>query len=150
MNATLPPPVPNRDALHLKVIEIFHYVLAGLAVAGMAFLFVHYTIMSTAFSNPHVWEQMEARQKQPMPFDPVAFFHAFIWFYIFFGAWGMASFFMNVISGFCIRSCRWRMFSLIVAGVNCVNFPFGTALGIFTLIVLLRPTMPAIYGEVQR
>jgi hypothetical protein len=39
------------------------------------------------------------------------------------------------------------MFSLIVAGFNCINFPFGTLLGIFTLILLLRPVMPALYHE---
>lgn len=137
------PRVPSADDLHLKVIGIFHYVMCGLAVVGVAFLFMHYMIMSTAFSDPHLWE----KANPPPPFDPTKFFRIFVWFYLLIGVWGVASFLLNLVSGICISTHRARLFSLVVAGFNCINFPFGTALGIFTLIVLLRPTMPARYGE---
>jgi hypothetical protein len=34
-----------------------------------------------------------------------------------------------------------RLFCLIVAGINCVNMPLGTILGVFTFVVLLRPSV---------
>ncbi len=37
-----------------------------------------------------------------------------------------------------MRKRKHRIFSFVVAGVNCLQFPFGTALGIFTFIVLSR------------
>ena len=37
------------------------------------------------------------------------------------------------------------LFCLIVSGVNCLQVPFGTALGVFTLIVLLRPNVKAMF-----
>jgi hypothetical protein len=150
MNAAAPPPVPSQDAQYLKLIEIFHYVMAGLAVAGMAFLFAHYMIMNSVFTNPQILEQMRKQQEQrgqAMPFDPAQFIHAFVWFYALIGAWGLVSLVANLVSGLSIRARRRRMFSLIVAGFNCINFPFGTLLGIFTLILLLRPVMPALYHE---
>jgi hypothetical protein len=37
------------------------------------------------------------------------------------------------------------MFSIVVAGVNCLQIPFGTALGVFTMMVLLRDTVRQSY-----
>jgi len=37
------------------------------------------------------------------------------------------------------------MFSLIIAGINCVQFPFGTVLGVFTFVVLLRDSVRELY-----
>ena len=150
MNATLPPPVPNNDREHLKLIEIFHYVIAGLNGVGLGFLFLHYMILHTVFTNPQVLEQMrsqQVQQGQQMPFDPAQFFGLFVWIYVFLGALLVVLTVLNVASGLCIRRRSARMFSLVVAGVNCVCFPFGTALGIFTFILLLRSTVAALYGE---
>jgi hypothetical protein len=152
MNAA-PPPVPSQDAQHLKLIGIFHYVMVGLAVAGMAFLFVHYMVMSAVFTNPQILEQMRKQQEQQhqaMLFDPAQFIHAFVWFYLLIGAWGLVSLVVNLVSGLSIQARKHRTFSLVVAGFNCINFPFGTFLGVFTLIVLMRPTMPAFYNEVPK
>jgi len=141
MSPNPPSFVSNRDSDQLKLIEVFHYVMVGLALGGMAFIYMHYLIMSTAFSHP--WPQ----QKEQPPFDPVEFFRAFRWFYLFMGVWGLASLVANLASGLCIRARKYRFFSMIIAGFNCINMPFGTGLGICTLIVLLRPTMPEIYRE---
>jgi hypothetical protein len=42
---------------------------------------------------------------------------------------------------------RHRTFSLIVGGLNCLLVPFGTVLGVFTLIVLSRPSVVALYQD---
>ena len=143
MNQIPPPFISSRDQEQLKLLEIFHYVMLGLAVGGMAFLFIHYTIMSTAFSNPHMFDNA----KQPPPFDPVQFIHAFVWFYLFIGAWGVLSFFANLVAAICLHHRKKRMLSLVVAGFNCINMPFGTALGVCTIIVLVRPSVIALYQE---
>jgi hypothetical protein len=36
---------------------------------------------------------------------------------------------------------KFRMFSLVVAGLDCVQIPFGTVLGVFTLVILLRDSV---------
>jgi hypothetical protein len=137
-----PPPFQSsRDTEQLKLLEIFHYVMVGLAFGGMAFIYLHYTIMSVAFAHP--WPQ----QTEQPPFDPAVFFRAFRWFYVFMGAWGLASLVANLASGLCVHQRKARFFSMVVAGFNCINMPFGTGLGVCTLIVLLRPTMPALYHE---
>lgn len=143
MNENPPTFQSSRDREQLKLLEIFHYVLMGLSVIYCGFLFMHYMIMSTVFSNPHMFDN--APQKPP--FDPVQFFHIFIWFYIIMGAWGVLSFFANLASALCLHHRKNRMLSLVVAGLNCISIPFGTALGVCAIIVLVRPSVIALYQQ---
>ena len=137
------PPLPRDqrkiDADHLKLLSIFHFVGAGLALVGMLFLLGHYAIFHTFFANPKIW----ANQKQSPP--PAEFFEIFKWFYLIFAVWFMASGVLNVISGLCLRAKKCRTFSLIVACINCLHIPFGTVLGVFTIIVLIRDSVRELY-----
>jgi uncharacterized membrane protein YfcA len=51
------------------------------------------------------------------------------------------------ISGRYLAQRRRRMFSLVMAVVMCLMMPFGTILGIFTLIVLSRNSVQRLYRE---
>jgi hypothetical protein len=48
-------------------------------------------------------------------------------------------------SGTCLRQGKRRTFSQVVACLCCLNMPFGTLLGVFTLVVLGRPSVRAGY-----
>ena len=37
------------------------------------------------------------------------------------------------------------MYCLIVAGIECLFTPFGTVLGVFTIVVLVQPAVKAIF-----
>jgi hypothetical protein len=49
-------------------------------------------------------------------------------------------------SGICIRRRRHRMLSVVLACLACLNVPLGTMLGVFTLVMLTRPSVKALYG----
>jgi hypothetical protein len=138
-----PPLLTDRqkvDAEHLKLLAVFHFIVAGLALLGILFLPLHYKMMRAIMDNPNLWKS----QPGP-PFDPKQFFAAIKWFYLFAGAVCVFSAISNLASGFFIRARRCRIFSLIIAGVDCLQFPFGTALGIFAFIVLLRASVRVAY-----
>jgi hypothetical protein len=138
----LPPLLRDQrkvDADHLRLLSIFHFIGAGLALLGILFLLAHYAIFHAFISNPKMWEN----QKQSPP--PAEFFAIFRWFYLVFAVWLVASGVLNLISGMCIRARKHRTFSLIVAGINCVHIPLGTALGVFTIIVLVRDSVRELY-----
>ena len=138
----LPPLLRDQhktDADHLKLLSIFHFVGAGLALLGILFLFVHYTMFNALVSNPKMWEN----QKQGPP--PAEFFAIFKWFYVVFAVWFVGSGILNLISGLCIRARKHRTFSIIVAGINCIHVPLGTVLGVFTIIVLIRESVQELY-----
>lgn len=53
------------------------------------------------------------------------------------------------LSGFAGRSLSRRrhyVFCLVAAGLACLSFPLGTALGVFTFMVLQRPSVKALFG----
>ena len=141
------PPLPTdphkADDDHLRLLAIFHFVGAGLAVLGLGFLALHYGFMRFFFLNPDMWKN----QKQP-GMDPGQFFAFFQWFYLLFALWFVASGVLNLLSGLYLRRRTHRTFSMVVAGFNCVHMPLGTVLGVFTLIVLLRESVRTAYEPV--
>ena len=56
---------------------------------------------------------------------------------------------LNFISGRSIGRRKGRTFSMVVAGIDFLNLPFGTALGTFTLIELSKEDVKQLYeGQV--
>lgn len=47
------------------------------------------------------------------------------------------------IAGRCLARRKRHLFCLVVAGISCLFMPFGTILGVFTMVVLLRPSVKA-------
>lgn len=144
-----PPPIPSKDAEHLRTLAICHYVVAGLSVFGIGFLLLHYSFMKMFFANPKLWEeQSKAMEKSGavMPFNPAELLQIFQWFYLIAGVWIVVSGVLTFMSGRCLHRRTHRTFSIVIAGLNCLHFPFGTALGIFTLIVLTKDSVFQLYA----
>lgn len=143
---TSPTPLPplmrdqrKTDADHLKLLAVFHWVVAGMSLVGLGFLFLHWLFMHSIFDNPSMWQNA----KGPPP--PPQFFAIFKWFYAFMGVMIAGTGLANAVSGWNIHRRRARMASLILAGINCLCFPFGTVLGVFTFVVLLRDSVIEAY-----
>ncbi len=51
-----------------------------------------------------------------------------------------------VLVGVKIRQRRWWTFCYLTGWGECLMFPFGTILGIFTIIVLGRPSVKKLFG----
>jgi len=72
------------------------------------------------------------------------------WFFIVLGSmfvllgWTCAIF-MMVTAGK-LRRRESRLFCCVMAGIACVSVPLGTVLGVFTLIVLMRPSVQALFA----
>lgn len=133
------------DRQHLELLSIFHFVVAGLALLGIAFLFLHYMILNTVFMNPQMWQQAQQHQHQQPPFNPQDFFKIFVWFYAFFGLILVLGAALNIISGLFLRKRKNRVFSVVIAALDCLQIPFGTVLGVFTIVVLMRPSVIELY-----
>lgn len=135
----LPPPLPRDqrtiDAEHLRLLAIFHFVLAGLSLVGLLFLVAHYLMFQAFFATAGAWS------KQSIPMPPKEVFTIFKWMYVVFGLWGVASAALNLLAGIFIRARTHRVFCLVVAGTNCLHIPLGAALGVFTILVLIRETV---------
>ena len=54
---------------------------------------------------------------------------------------------LTIVAGWMLMKHRGRTFCLIVAAFNCLQMPFGTILGIFALVVLLKPEVKQFYEQ---
>ncbi len=50
-------------------------------------------------------------------------------------------------AGWQLRRHKGYVFCLVVAGLACMFQPVGIILGVFTIIVLLRPSVKALFGR---
>ncbi|MFK5921256.1 MAG: hypothetical protein QM496_03700 [Verrucomicrobiota bacterium] len=135
----------RKDDEQLKLLAVFHFVLAGLSLLMLGFLALHYFFMSTIFTNPEIWENAQSKGGGPPPEFIKSLFAVMVWFYIFGACFAVAIGMLNIFSGVFLRRKKYRTFSLIVAGVNCLRLPFGTALGVFSLVVLMRESVQLAY-----
>jgi hypothetical protein len=139
--APLPRDQRKIDEDHLNLLSIFHFVGAGLALLGILFLIAHFMFMHFIFMSPDLWK---AQRGGP---PPAAFFGIFIIFYIIGGTFLLVMGILNVMSGLFLRERKNRTFSMVVAGINCLHFPLGILLGVFTIIVLCRESVRRLYEE---
>lgn len=143
-----PAPTSERrtivDSEHLKLLAIFHFIVGGLGCLGGGFVAVHYLIMRTFILNPGAWQHST---KPELP--PENFFRIFIWFYICFGFFFLAIALCNFLSGWFLARRKNRMFSLVIGCLDCLLIPFGTVLGVFTIVVLSRESVRFLYGETR-
>jgi len=49
------------------------------------------------------------------------------------------------LGGLFVSRRRHYVFCLLVAAVCCVFFPIGSALGVFTIVILMRPSVKALF-----
>ena len=130
-----------RDTSRLKLLGVFHFVFAGLALLGIGFLFLHHLLMTRMMA---VMPSPPPVPNGP-PFDPRALLDVFRWFYLAAGVLFLAGSMLNLLSGIFLLGRRHRTFSLVVAGLDCLQIPFGTLLGIFTLATLLSDSVRQAY-----
>jgi len=143
----LPPLLRDQrkaDADQLKLLVVFHYVGAGLAVLAMGFLLLHYAFMHTMLTQ-FAAHPPPVKSGAPPPFQPDQFFAVFKWFYLIGGGFLVVCAGINLVSARCIQLRKHRTFSLLVAGLNCLHVPLGTVLGVFTFVVLLRGSVEEVY-----
>jgi len=147
MNATAASPVRDQSVIdreHLRLLAIFHFVAAGMAFMGLLFLMGHYALFHFFFADPEFLRKAGGVQNGPPPAFIMAMFRGI---YVALGSWFAVSGVANVLSGVFMRRLQHRVFSLVVAGFNCIHMPLGTILGVFTFIVLSRESVARSYAE---
>lgn len=133
----------TQDEDHLRLLSIFHYVLGG--VAG---LFAFFPIIHLVFGLIFVFspEKFEGGNGAP----PVVLG----WLFVIVAAgimtmgWIFAA--CVVAAGRFLAKRKHHTFCLVMGGVECLFMPLGTVLGVFTLIVLMRESVKALFAPNQQ
>jgi len=128
----------NQDEEHLRLLSIFHYVCAGMVAFFACFPIIHLIMGLVMIFRP---ESFGPSQNQPPAFFGF-FFVIFAVVFILFG-WVFAG--CLAYAGRCLAQRKHYVFCLVIAGIACMFMPFGTVLGVFSLIVLVRPSVKQLF-----
>jgi hypothetical protein len=123
----------DRDAEHLKVLSICWYVVAGLNVLFGCFPLI-YVVMGVAIMTTGAG----SRPGEPPAAVMGAVFAAIggaISILIWTGA------LLAFLTARALRNRNRLVLCYITAGLACLNVPIGTVLGVFTFLILARPTV---------
>jgi hypothetical protein len=131
----------NRDQEHLQLLSIFHYVVAGLA-ALFSFFPLFYTIIGTIFIFAARHETAKAGEDLPPEF--LGWIFAVIGSGLF--LFGLAIAICILIAGRSLALRKRYSFAMVTACIECIFVPFGTILGVFTIVVLSRESVKGLFA----
>ncbi|HEU0264174.1 MAG TPA: hypothetical protein VFR01_00445, partial [Geobacterales bacterium] len=120
-----------------RLLSLFHYIVAGV------------TALFACFPGLYVFLGIMMLLAPPSSGDGEMVAAVMGWIFICIGAifmiagWALAT--CMALSGRFLAQRKKRTFSLVVAAISCLFVPFGTILGVFTIIVIMRPSVQELY-----
>lgn len=127
----------NQDEEHLRLLSIFHYV-----VGGLAGLFACFPIMHLIMGIVMLAGGFQDASSQGPP-KVIGLIFVMMALFMISGGWALAI--CLIISGRQLAKRRLYKFCFVIACVSCAFIPFGTILGVFTIIVLMRPSVKELF-----
>lgn len=154
---------------HLRLLSIFHYVIGGFLALGSLFPMLYVAMGAVVFflepaQPPEIVESTAPVEEVGAPLvedsEPVANAAGNTasqqeqemvgGIFMVIGAigvlviWTLAIF--AIIAGRRLASHRSHTFCLVVAAAECLFMPLGTVLGVFTILVLVKPEARELFG----
>jgi hypothetical protein len=133
----------NQDPERLQLLAIFHYVVAGLA-ALLSFFPLLYSLVGGFLL--YAAQRPGPNNQEPPP--------AFLgWIFIAVGAVffiaGLTMAICILIAGRCLSRRESYSLALVMACIECLFVPFGTILGVFTIVALSGESVKALFSGTQ-
>ena len=128
---------------HLQTLSILHYVY-GAFVCMSGFVALVFIFLGLFLSSDWL---MENNDGEAVPRWIGGLFQTFGWvIFVVIEVWGV----LNLLSGYWIARRRNRTGTQVIAAFNCLNIPFGIALGIFTFVLMADDEVKTEYGALPR
>jgi hypothetical protein len=132
----------DRDREHLKMLAIFHYV-----ISAFAFLFGCFFLLYAAFGGfmlrrPDLFTN-GGRGEPPPPIVGGLLMGLGLGAF----AMGLAFAILLLVAGRSLARQTRYAYCFAVACLCCLFTPWGTVLGVFTLVVLSRPGAKQLFGR---
>lgn len=129
----------DKNLENLRILGIFYYVVAAFAAMIALIPMIHLTIGSVllivSLVNPKVMF--------PLTFVGGVFVLVASFLILLGATFGTCLFF----AGRFLRQTRHYYFCLVMGGVACVFFPWGTVLGVFTLVLLSKEEVRSLFTK---
>lgn len=128
----------NEDLKNLDLLALFHYIVGGITALFSCLPFIH-VFMGVAMLSGKFFKESNGA-------EPPALFG---WMFVVMGSifillgWSLAV--CMIIAGRRLKARKSRVFCMVIAGIECIIMPFGTVIGVFTLVVLNKDSVKALF-----
>jgi len=133
-----PSSIQNQDVEHLRLLTIFHYLCAGMAGLLACIPVIHLVLGLVMALAPHAFGP---GRNQPPRFLGLLFVALGLGLIVV----GWTSAVLLASAGRCLSRRTHYTYCFVMACVACLFHPFGAVLGVFTIIVLLRPSVKELF-----
>ena len=123
------------DLEHLRLLSVFHYVVAGLMGLVSLLPSIHLAL-GLLMATGHLAPEDEGSRVIGWLMASCASFFMIL---------GLAFAGLVALAGRSLAQRRRYNLCLVVAAMLCLFVPFGTVLGVFTIIVLVRSSVKALF-----
>lgn len=130
------------DEEHLRLLSLFHYIKGGITVGFSLLGLLYFTFI--------VFIMKISSRVQTGSFDsefPREFFSYLVIIIGVIVALVLVFGILQIMSAYYMRRNRNRIFSFVVAIIECLEIPYGTILGFMTIVVLNRYSVKKKYEE---
>jgi hypothetical protein len=127
----------NQDEEHLKLLSIFHYILAGMAGLLALFPILHLIMGLIVICTANGYTGNGP--------SPSLIGWVFVIFALLFIGLGMTMAVLILITGRFLARRKHYQFCFVMACLECLFMPFGTILGVFTILVLARASVKPLF-----
>ncbi len=130
----------EEDLRHLQLLSIFHFVVGAMAMLCATFPIIHFTVGLGLVTG-----KLGSGGTAPPPPPAIG------WMFVLFSGGAIVigyGFAIGLfVAGWMLRRRKGYVFCLVMAGLACMFQPAGVVLGVFTIIVLIRPSVKALFGR---
>jgi hypothetical protein len=129
----------KEDLEHLRLLAIFHYVMGGMGALFACFPVFHLGLGIAIVTG--IIPPGKGGEQIPL----------FVgWLFIIVAgtimALGWAYALCLLYAGRCLQAHRRHTFCFVMAVISCLSPPMGTVLGVFTILVLNRPSVQELFA----
>jgi hypothetical protein len=130
----------NDDVQHLRLLVIGYYITAAITALFACFPLIYFAIglLFLLYLPP-------LPDGERFPSEMFGLIFALIGGASVLVGWAFAA--CILAAGRSIAARKRHAFCMVVAAVSCAFFPLGTLLGVFTILVLLRPSVKAMFSQ---
>lgn len=121
----------------LKLLAIGYYIQGGLFAAYTLLATLYFCFLGAVFSN------LPSANGNNLP--PAAI-HVLAGIFGVIVLLGLAYAVLQFLAAYWLTRRRARVYTLVIAALNCFCVPYGTVLGIFTFLVLQRPSAKQLFS----
>lgn len=130
------------DEEHLKLLSLFHYIKGAITLAFSFLAIIYLIFLSVIFDTIGNLQHQPMYRRPDFPFDLFSSIMFFVWaIMILVVVFGI----LQIISGYYLKQKKHRLFSFIIGVFQLIEIPYGTILGIMTIIGLSRNSVEQKY-----